>query len=336
MVAETSIVPHVAPVALARPLEFTPEQVKMIRDTYANGANESEFRVLLEIAKVRNLNPLLRQIWFIKRWDGQKRCEVWAVQTSIDGLRTIAQRTGLYDGQDEPEFTEEPGKPPSKCIVRVYRKDWSRPAVGRADWSEYAAKKRDGGLTQMWSEKPHIMLAKCAEALALRKAFPEDTAGLYVPEEMDSAQHREEPAPKPEPKPRNIVKNAKPVEQPKPEPAPTVAHVDGHEVIEGQVVAEAKTETGRVVRIVDVPPEPPPPSDEHAPSTAAPVEDGPTLCDDLLAELKSLTEAKALGDWIDRARAGEKRGGLKPEEMLTLKAAYKSHCSSLSKKGGAK
>lgn len=169
-------------------LTFNPEQRKMIRDMYANGASETEFAALIAIAEARGLNPLLKQVYFVKRWDSNKRCEVWAVQGSIDGLRAIAQRTGLYDGQDEPEFEYEGQGKLKLARVRVYRKDWSRPAVGIAHWSEYAQTKKDGGLTSFWAGKGHIMLAKCAEALGLRKAFPEDMGGIYVPEEMgDSA-----------------------------------------------------------------------------------------------------------------------------------------------------
>ena len=171
-----------APMARAQ-LSFTDDEQQMIRDSYANGASESEFKMLMGIAVARNLNPLLRQIWFVKRWDSQKKREVWAVQTSIDGLRTIAQRTGVYAGQDEPEYERSDGK--IVCAkVRVYRKDWTRPAVGVAYWDEYVQKTKEGHVTKMWGEKPHLMLAKCAEALGLRKAFPEDMGNLYVPEEM--------------------------------------------------------------------------------------------------------------------------------------------------------
>lgn len=177
---------------LAPPFDFSAEQRKMIRDSFANGASDSEFAVLMEVAKARRLNPLMRQIYFVKRWDGQKKCEVWSTQISIDGLRAVAERTGLYDGQGEPLYEYEQGqsdKVPRKCTIHVYRKDWSagRSAVGVAYFSEYAQTKRDGGLTSFWATKPHIMLAKCAEALAIRKAFPEDTSGLYVPEEMGEA-----------------------------------------------------------------------------------------------------------------------------------------------------
>lgn len=172
------------------PLDFSKEQQALLRDSFANGASESEFRVLLEVAKARRLNPFTRQIHFVKRWDGEKRREVWSCQVGIDGFRAIAQRTGLYDGQDEPVFEYGGDKLPIKCTVSVYRKDWRRPSVGVAYFSEYAQTKREGGLTRMWAEKPHIMISKCAEALALRKAFPEDLSGLYAPEEMGM-----EPAP---------------------------------------------------------------------------------------------------------------------------------------------
>lgn len=180
---------EVAPVAtLVRrevaPLEFTPEQQQLIRDTFANGATNAEFAVLMEVARARRLNPLLRQIFFVKRYDKMKAREVWSTQISIDGLRAVAERTGLYAGQDEPEYVyDEKGKLRC-CKVRIYRKDWPRPAVGVAYWAEYVQTTRGGEVTQFWNRMPHVMLAKCAESLGFRKAFPEDTAGLYTPEEM--------------------------------------------------------------------------------------------------------------------------------------------------------
>lgn len=167
----------------AGPLEFTPEQRKMILTSFLNGASEAEATVLLELARLRRLNPITKQIHFVKRWDSNRRQEVWSAQVGIDGFRAIAERTGKYDGQDEPEYLYE-GKSLQCCKVKVYRKDWSRPVVGVAHFSEYAQHTKDGKLTHMWATKPHVMLSKCAEALAMRKAFPEDMSGLYAPEEM--------------------------------------------------------------------------------------------------------------------------------------------------------
>lgn len=175
-------------------LVFSAEQRQLIRDTFANGASDQEFAALLEVARARRLNPFLRQIHFVSRWDSQKGRAVWATQVSIDGLRAIAQRTGLYDGQDEPEFVENPDGSLRLCRVRVYRKDWQRPAVGIAFWEEYVQTIRDkqSGKDRpapMWRKMPHVMLAKVSEALALRKAFPEDTSGLYTGDEMGQAEN---------------------------------------------------------------------------------------------------------------------------------------------------
>lgn len=172
-----------APLAEAQPF-FTQDQEQMILTQFLGGASKSEAMVLLEIVKRRRLDPFSRQVYFVKRWDSAKKQEVWAIQTSIDGLRCTAERTGKYDGQDEPEFgKDEHGE---FCKVRVYRKDWSnnRAAVGVAYKAEFVQMTKEGRPTKFWAEKPRLMLAKCAEALAIRKAFPEDTAGLYITEEM--------------------------------------------------------------------------------------------------------------------------------------------------------
>lgn len=191
----------------AAPLVFTDEQRQMIRDSFAGGASDEEFAVLMEIAKARRLNPLLKQVHFVARWDSQKGREVWSTQVSIDGLRAIAERTGIYAGQDEPEFIEAPDGTLKACKVKVYRKDWERPAVGVAYFAEYVQTRWDKKAgkqvtSSFWQRMPHTMLAKCAESLALRKAFPEDTSGLYTPEEMGQVDNdRPEVEPKTERQP---------------------------------------------------------------------------------------------------------------------------------------
>lgn len=181
------------------PLVFSEDQRRMIRDSFANGASDSEFAVLMAVAEARALNPLLRQVHFVARWDSEKSRHVWTTQVSIDGLRAIAQRTGLYAGQDEPEFIENPDGTLKACKVKVYRRDWDRPAVGVAYFSEYVQTRWDKKTSKQvtssfWQRMPHTMLAKCAESLAIRKAFPEDTSGLYTPEEMAQAENdRPEP-----------------------------------------------------------------------------------------------------------------------------------------------
>lgn len=184
---------------------FTAEQERMILSNFLGGASKDEATVLLEIVKRRRLDPFSRQVYFVKRWDSQKREEVWAIQTSIDGLRSIADRTGNYEGQTAPQWCGADGvwhdvwldkKPPMAARVGVYKTHFREPAYGIARYDAYVQTKKDGTPTQFWLKMSDLMLAKCAEALAIRKAFPEDTSGLYVPEEMGEAA-REEIAPSP-------------------------------------------------------------------------------------------------------------------------------------------
>lgn len=171
-------------------LVFTDEQQKILLDSFMSGASPSEAAALIQVAQARRLDPFKRQIFFVKRWDSGKRCEVWAWQTSIDGYRAIAEDTGLYDGQDEPEYEyADPSdrRLPVLVKVRVYRKDISRPFVGIARYSEYVQLTKEGKPNSMWQKMPHGQLAKCAESLALRKAFPEELGDLHTDDEMGQA-----------------------------------------------------------------------------------------------------------------------------------------------------
>ncbi|MEK9207940.1 MAG: phage recombination protein Bet, partial [Patescibacteria group bacterium] len=207
-----------------------------VRDSFLSGATVQEAAVLLEVAKARRLNPITKQIHFVKRWDKAKGREVWSSQTSIDGLRAIAERTGLYAGQDEAELIFE-GKQLVGAKVRVYRKDWERPAVGVAWWMEFVPINTKTGMpTHMWQQMPRLMISKCAEALALRKAFPEDTSGLYIAEEMHQAvsEREQEEDTKPNrrapPPPNGTQGTEKPTPQAAPEDAQIVPPVASNPV----------------------------------------------------------------------------------------------------------
>jgi phage recombination protein Bet len=184
--AITRVEPNV--LATVETFRFTQDQRKLILDTCCGGASPSEAQVLLGIAEMRGLNPLTQECYFVQRWDSQKQRMVWAVQISIDAMRIKAEESGLYAGQDEPEYEYDPGsKVPSLARIRIYRRDWDRPCVGVARYSEYVQKKKDGTVTKFWHDMPHNQLAKCAEAIGLRKAFPKRLAKLYTADEMAQA-----------------------------------------------------------------------------------------------------------------------------------------------------
>lgn len=174
--------------------QFTDEQSAALAQIGVSDAPVGDLQVFLHVAQRTGLDPFSKQIYMISRWDQQSGRNKWTIQTGIDGLRIIADRRPEYGGQTEPEWCGDDGvwrdfwpgsNPPVAARVRVIRRDWDQPASGIAMFSEYAQTKKGGGLTHMWSDKGAHMLAKCAEALALRKAFPHDLAGLMTPEEMD-------------------------------------------------------------------------------------------------------------------------------------------------------
>lgn len=142
------------------------------------------------------LSPFKRQIHIIKRWskDGDR----YTIQTGIDGYRARADRTNLYAGNDEYRFDEgiteyemvkQNRKPPITATATVYKAVAGTrcPFTATARWEEYYPGEKQGF---MWDKMPFLMLGKCAEALALRKAFPDELAGIYTDEEMAQADRK--------------------------------------------------------------------------------------------------------------------------------------------------
>lgn len=186
---------------------FSGQQLALIKNTVAADCNAMEFDLFMEVARQKGLDPFAKQIHAVVYNKDKPAKRKMAIITAIDGFRVIAERSGEYrPDEDEPEYTYDPDlKGPLnplgivKAKVKVYKRD--RPAPGVAYWEEFAPIKdewteNDAGKWKPtgrqtldtggnWFKMPRLMLAKCAEAQALRKAFPERLSGLYEGAEFD-------------------------------------------------------------------------------------------------------------------------------------------------------
>ncbi|PRZ15175.1 phage recombination protein Bet [Nesterenkonia sandarakina] len=171
---------------------WTPDQASALQHLGVQRANRADVEIFFHQCKRTGLDPFARQIYMIERQGKQ------TIQTGIDGFRLIATRavrgTSETLGYEDNLWCGEDGvwrdvwvgsTPPVAAKATVLRNGQRFPAIALFD--EYAARKRDGGLNAMWASRPAGQLAKCAEALALRKAFPQDLSGLYTADEMDQA-----------------------------------------------------------------------------------------------------------------------------------------------------
>lgn len=167
-------------------IAFTSEQVDLIKNTVARGASDDELKLFLYQCQKTGLDPLAKQIYFRKR--RTKNGDVVSIETAIDGYRLIADRTKKYAGNDDPIFDDDAN--PRKATVSVYKLIGGVrcPFTATARWDQYYPGDTQGF---MWRKMPHLMLGKCAEALALRKAFPAELSGVYVAEEMEQVDRDE-------------------------------------------------------------------------------------------------------------------------------------------------
>ena len=167
-------------ISIEDPEESERKKIDLIKQTVCKGATDDELKLFLHACRHTGLDPLMRQIYSIQR--GKNR----TIQTGIDGFRLIAERTGCYSPGKQPtyQYNDKWDKILS-CTAYVMKKTsdgtWHEVAA-TAYFNEYFVESNT-----IWIQKPHCMIAKCAECLALRKAFPANLSGVYGDDEMGQA-----------------------------------------------------------------------------------------------------------------------------------------------------
>ena len=171
--------------------DWTPVQQAAFAHIGIEDAPDADKQVFHHVCQITGLDPFRRQIYMIKRTEKGK--DKWTIQTAIDGFRVVAEDHPQYAGTLDPEWCGPDGAwrevwtekaPPVAARVKVLRHDRAHPIVLPVRFVEFAATFSDGNLQGQWRSKPAHMIAKVAEAAALRKAFPHQLAGVYSDDEM--------------------------------------------------------------------------------------------------------------------------------------------------------
>jgi phage recombination protein Bet len=188
--------------------DLTPAQLTMVRETMAKDCNDREFNLFMAVCQRTGLDPIKRQISCMVHNKDKPDKRQLTIIVQIDGLRVIAKRSGDYRPMETAPLYEFDERVKDEAtnplgLVRVEVRAWKRygdewfPVVGEAYWSEFAPLKDEWQnnqktgrkvLSGKWGDMPRLMLAKCAEAQALRRGWPDDMSGLYAEEEFDRLQ----------------------------------------------------------------------------------------------------------------------------------------------------
>lgn len=190
-------------------VSHTASQLDLIRRTYAVDCTPLEFEQFVAVANRAGLDPLRKQIYAVVYNKDKLDKRRMSIITGIDGYRAIAARGNNYRPDENAPVFEASDALKSEtnpqgliyATVRVYKigpdRQWHAIA-GVAYWDEFVPLKEiwEGGQpsgkfkldkTGKWYAMPRLMLAKCAEAQALRKGWPDDISGIYTEDEMDRA-----------------------------------------------------------------------------------------------------------------------------------------------------
>lgn len=167
-------------------------------------ATDMDMIYCMKVAETFNLNPILKQIFFVERSaniDGRWITKIEPL-AGRDSFLTLAHRSGKFAGIESEcaikqkavlQDGEWMNKNELVATARVYRTDNERPFCAEVSYGEYVQRTGKGEITKFWREKPETMLKKVAESQALRKAF--DISGLYSVDEVGENEDKDDKRP---------------------------------------------------------------------------------------------------------------------------------------------
>lgn len=180
--------------ALTQATAWGPDQVDLIKRTICKGGSDDDLLLFMAVCQRTGLDPFSKQIYAVFRKDYKTGRETMCIQTGIDGYRQIADRQGNYAGSDDPLYnlghSEYQMRSAGESVLTATVTVWKLvggvrcPFTATAGWDSYCPKPPSD---KMWIQFPFLMLAKCAEALALRKGWAAQISGVYTDAEMQQA-----------------------------------------------------------------------------------------------------------------------------------------------------
>lgn len=193
----TETIARPAEATAPKPTEFTDAEHSML-DAMNVPANRQGRALLFREMQRTGLDPFAKHLYLREDWNQKANRNVYAVASTIAGFEIVAARQPTYEGQTAPQWCDKNGKwfevwvadgPPVAARIGVYVRGYREPMWGIARFAEY---KPGGNAGFMWSKMAAHMIAKVAEALAIRKAYPDQLSGVYTDDEMQQADARKD------------------------------------------------------------------------------------------------------------------------------------------------
>lgn len=182
----------------------TAEQADAIRTALKSslypGAADASVDMVLAYCKAAGLDPMQKPVHIVPMWDSKAKQTRDVVMPGIGLYRTNAARTGEFAGMSEPVFgpmvTERLGAQevtfPEWCRVTVYRQlptghiaEFTATEYWVENYAIKGGRDQDQAPNAMWSKRKRGQIAKCAQAQALRMAFPEAVGSQPTADEME-------------------------------------------------------------------------------------------------------------------------------------------------------